>query len=283
MTGTAVILATSTADPSQSATINISLVFGSMVLSPGSATINRSATQQIAASIGGQAYSNVTWSISPGIGWMNTAGVYTAPDLLAQDTSVTITATSIDNPSQTASATVTIRANPQPIRVNCSDAGGFTDAQGNVWATDYGYSGPTHAYNVSVPIARTTPDMYPLYDSSRYAYSNQTFEYNFPLPNGTYLVTLKFADYTFGTPGYYHFNVHINGVQVLTNFDPDAVYGTTKTAVDETFVALVEGKNLNITFVGLAGGAIVNGIQILPTAASSRVVSGAASVTGTTR
>jgi len=284
VSGTAVVTATSTTDPAKTATVQINLTFGTILISPDSSVLNRSAARQISASIGGYGYPNVTWTISPRIGRISATGLYIAPDALTQDTTVTITATSRDDPSHSGTAIITVRADAAPVRVNCTDSGGFTDAQGNVWANDYGFSGESHAYDIPEPIAGTTPDMYPLYQSSRYSYTNQSFEYNFPLPNGSYLVTLKFADYSFDYPGTYHFDVQLNGTTVLRDFDPDAVYGAGKTAVDESFITTVFDKNMKIAFVGRQGGAFINGIEILPIATTpNRIISGKAAIAGSTR
>jgi hypothetical protein len=274
--GTAVVQAVSTTDPSKTVTVSIPLQFGTIEIASSATVLDRSAIQPFMAEISGMPYTNVTWSVSPAVGIVNAAGQYTAPDTLSQDTTVTLTATSNDDPRYSGSTTVTIKVLPATIRVNCSDTGGFTDAMGNVWATDYGFSGAYHSYSVSnVPIARTTPDLYTLYDSSRYSYAGESFQYSFPLPNGFYLVTLKFADYTYSGPGSYIFDVQINGATVLHNFDPDAVYGTSKTAVDVTALAVSSNKSVTISFSSQqAGGAFVNGIEIQPVVAFSRKMSG---------
>ncbi len=282
--GTAVVQATSTIDGSRTATVAINLVFGTIVLAPGTSTLTRGATQAFTASIGGNTYSNVTWTISPAVGFINSAGVYTAPDVLATNTNVTVMATSNDDPAQTATAVITILASVPPIRVNCGGYG-FTDSQGRIWAADYGFTLPSVSYGISgVSIAYTSPDMFPLYLSSHYVYENQSFSYNFPLPDGEYAVTLKFADYSFNdAPGFYDFDVFLNGAAVLTHFDPDSVHGTGRTAVDKTFFVFVQGKNLQITLTARKAAAFVNGIEILPANFFSKRSSGKTTLQGHTK
>ncbi len=263
MAGTVVVKATSRSDPSKSTTVQLKLVFGKITLNPPAISLNRSAAQLMTASIGGRPYSNVTWSVSPMIGSIDTSGLFSAPEVVSADTVVTVKATSRDDPAQTGTATLTIRAKVPAIRVNCAGSG-FTDAHGNIWSEDFGYTGKTIAGGNSIPIARTTADMYPLYGSSRYVYENQEFEYNYPLPNGDYQITLKFADYAFDMPGHYSFDVKIGGVTVLANFDPDRAYGAGKTAVDKTFVTTVRAGNLKIAFLARKNAAFINGIEIIP-------------------
>jgi hypothetical protein len=126
--------------------------------------------------------------------------------------------------------------------LNCGSGTSFTDAPGRVWLADFGSTGGFNASAIGAPIARTTPDIYPLYDTRRYSFTNQSFDYNFALPNGQYAVTLKFADFDHSGPGTYKFDVLINGTMVMKGLDPDVVYGTSKTAVDWTFVTVVSAK-----------------------------------------
>jgi hypothetical protein len=258
------ITATSTEDGTMTATAELTLTFGTMTVSPATATVVRGGKQQFSATINGFNYKSVKWTVSPAIGTVDASGMYSAPEALAQDTTVTLTATSVDLPTQTASATLQLLALQPAIRVNCGwPYYDFTDAQGRTWKKDYGFSTPSQNYNNAVPIANTTPDMLLLYQSSRYRYSDENFYYSFDVANGTYQVTLKFADYTYTEPGHYNFDVKINGKEVLKNFDPDAAAGGARTAVDRTFETTVTNKTLRIDIIGHKGGGIINGIEIL--------------------
>ncbi len=258
-----VLRAVSTIDRSKTATAEMSFKFGSFTLSAkGDPTLVRSLSRQFTPMIDGVKYANVAWSLQPKIGTITPDGVYTAPDNLAADASVTVIAQSKDVPGKSASSTLTLKAKPDPIRVNCGDSGGFKDAQGNVWSADYGFSSPTQSYHENAVIARASPDMQPLYQSARYRYAHENYSYNFAVPNGRYAVTLKFADYTFKEAGHYNFDVVLNGAKVLTNFDFDTVYGP-RTAVDKRFETTVTNKNIEIDFLGHQNGASVNGIEIL--------------------
>ena len=245
-----------------------------------SATLNQ-AVQFFA--IGWYTSSAVTWSISPQVGSIDSNGVYTG-GLVSQTTTVTVTATSVASPALTAASTVTLTAPASVIRVNCG-GGAFTDAQGNAWSADYGWSGSSVVYSESAAFSGTTPDMYTLYDTSRYSYSNQSFSYSFAAPNGAYKVTLKFGEYRTAqnsTP--YNFDVLINGVQVLASFDPIAAAGGVNKVLDRSFNVTVTDNTIKINFVGKNSpylGAMINGIEIVPAAPDTTPPSTPVNVTAT--
>ncbi len=219
----------------------------------------------------------VRWSISPRIGSVDENGLYTAPsNPLAQDTAVTVTASSAADPKLTASSTVEIKKGIPAIRVNCGGAQ-FADAQGNVWEGDHNYEGGV-TFREDNAIKGASPDMQALYRDSRYGYGNSSFSYSFPLPNGAYRVTLKWAEYRtaaqVAAQGIaYKMKVSIDGQTVLSDFDPIAAAGGVGIAYDKTFPANVSQGKLNIVFSGQPGagyvGSMINGIEIVPARAVS--------------
>lgn len=257
-----VVLAKSQSDPGKTARAEMVFRFGNLVISPDKTAVTRTLSRTFSASIDDARYTNVKWSVSPPLGTIDEAGVYTAPDNLPGDTTVKVIAESKDVPGRTAAATLDLKAKVDPIRINCG-GGDFKDAQGNAWLADRNYSKDTMAYSHKVPIAGASPDMQGLYQSSRYRYTDASFSYNFPLPNGRYAVILKFADYTYDSAGHYDFDVLLNGQKVLNHFDPDTVSGS-KTAVDKKFDTTVTDKALRIDLIGHKGGALINGIEIVP-------------------
>lgn len=276
-----VVRATSTVNPAITVDVPFSFTFGTMAVTAPATSVVASLTLQFTSAINAVPYNNVTWSATQGT--INSSGLYTAPSLLPANITVTVTATSNDNPAQSASLQIVVAALPPPIRINCGPGGGFTDALGQAWSADTGYSSPSNATGVgALSIANSTPDMNLLYRNWRYRYSNQDFYYQFPLPNGRYTVTLKFADFAFDSttdtavPGYFHMDVAINGVTVLDGntvpggagpglgWDLDAAAGAGKTAIDKTFTTTVSNQVLRIDFMGKAGGATINGIEIIP-------------------
>jgi hypothetical protein len=99
-----------------------------------------------------------------------------------------------------------------------------------------------------------------LYQTVRYA---PTLTYNIPAVNGTYTVTLYFAEIYFNAPGQRVFNVSIEGQTVLQNFDIWAVAGQFA-AVQRTFVVTVTDGVLNIVATASVNNANFSAIQVVP-------------------
>jgi hypothetical protein len=89
--------------------------------------------------------------------------------------------------------------------------------------------------------------------------------YNIPLPNGTYQVTLHFAETSPSVTaiGQRKFNVSLEGATVLTNFDIFAQAGK-NTALIKTFTRSVTDGTLNLGFTAVANAPEINGIAVTP-------------------
>lgn len=136
----------------------------------------------------------------------------------------------------------------------------YTGADGTVWPTDAYFNGGDGIYTGS-PISGSSEPI--LYQTARYGlYSD--FSYQIPVMNGTYSVTLKFAEIKYSAQGQRVFNVAINGISVLKNFD---ILAQTSpfTALDKTFPVTVSNNAVNIAVTGVVNGGIVNAIQVSPT------------------
>lgn len=143
-----------------------------------------------------------------------------------------------------------------PLYIN---AGGpaYFDPQGVSWAGDTAFTkGDTWS-----TIQRVTNTSSPtIYETCRYG----IFDYLLPVPNGKYMVTLKFAEISKFGAGERQFNVQINGVPVLTNFDIIAAVGAPFVAIDETFSATVSNGVLVLGFTaGAADLPLINAIQVV--------------------
>lgn len=79
-----------------------------VTVSPASVKVAAGATQQFSASVANAANPSVRWSVSPAIGVISPAGVYTPPAQVAAPTQVTVTATSFFDPTKSASAVVSV-------------------------------------------------------------------------------------------------------------------------------------------------------------------------------
>jgi hypothetical protein len=241
------------------------LPLNSVEVLPGSLTLALRQTQQFRALTTGVANQAVTWSLNPNLGTITTEGVYTAPASLPANTTVTVTATSAANPTLSGSATITLRAvDPNsiaPIRIN---AGGpaYTDAMGRLWAADTGFSG-------GCSFLDTTSFTPPAGVSGEYGTVRGCFGgywsplfYQFSVPDGSYLATLKFAEPSPTTAGSRIFGVSINGATVVPAIDVIANAGGQFQPWDAKIPVLVKGGQITIGFPTLVGTAIVNAIEI---------------------
>src|SRR5258706_2742666 len=200
-------------------------------LSPTSASLLASQSQQFAATVTGTTNLGVAWTYSPQVGTLftsgATAGLYTAPSSITTAQTVLVTATSVADPTQASSATVSLVPPFSPILVHSGGAA-YTDTLAQVWSADAGFIGGNTASTTS-NIANT-PDP-KLYQTERYG----NFTYQFTVPNGGYNVTLKFAQFYFTSAGRRIFNFAINGTPVLTNFDIIAAAGGGVAPLVKTF------------------------------------------------
>lgn len=147
------------------------------------------------------------------------------------------------------------------IRIHAGGAA-YTDSSGNVWSADANYKGGL-TYSTDQPISNTSDTA--LYQTERYG----NMKYNLSVPNGNYTVILKFAEIYWKTTGSRIFNVSMNGVQVLSNFDIFAAAGGAQKAIDKSFPITVSGGVISITFSGIIDNAKIDAIQIVPLESSS--------------
>jgi hypothetical protein len=104
--GTFHVRATSVADPTKSASATVTVTAVSIAISPTSASVIAGATRQFTATVTGTSNTAVTWSVQEsGGGTVSTTGLYTAP---ATAGTFHVRATSVADPTKSASATVTV-------------------------------------------------------------------------------------------------------------------------------------------------------------------------------
>src|SRR5262249_9459489 len=108
----AIITATSQADPNKTFSATITLNPISVTVPPSSASLDIGGTKQFTANVVNSDNSGVTWTVS-GPGTISTGGLYTAPVSIASGQPVTITAASVADPAKTGTATVTL----EPVTV----------------------------------------------------------------------------------------------------------------------------------------------------------------------
>ena len=108
---TVTVTATSQANTSATAsgTITLSPTVAVSGFTPTAVTLYAGQTQQFSASVLNTGNTAVTWTISPaGTGTINASGLYTAPASISTPQTVTITATSQADTTESASATITL-------------------------------------------------------------------------------------------------------------------------------------------------------------------------------
>jgi hypothetical protein len=95
-------------------------------VTPGSITLNAGQTQQFTAKVSNTSNTAVTWTINPaGGGTISTTGLFTAAAGVATQLTMNVTATSQADPTQSASATITL--SPTPVSItppsSCGSSG----------------------------------------------------------------------------------------------------------------------------------------------------------------
>jgi hypothetical protein len=123
------IKATSVADSTKSATATITLQppasppppsTVSISVTPPSVILGPSQQQPFAAIVSGSTNTAVTWSFLPAIGLLSSTGIYTAPAMIPSALVITVKATSVADPSKSASATLTLQPSSNGVSVNVS-------------------------------------------------------------------------------------------------------------------------------------------------------------------
>jgi fibronectin type 3 domain-containing protein len=101
-----------------------------------------------------------------------------------------------------------------------------------------------------------------VYQNERYG--NFSYKATGLTPGASYTVRLHFAEIYFTSAGQRIFNVTINGVQVLTNFDIFALTSAKNKALVETFTAIADATGaITIGFTSVKNNAKVSGIEII--------------------
>ncbi len=137
------------------------------------------------------------------------------------------------------SRTVNVIAAPITIIAINAGGGAYISTDETEYITDQYFSGG-ETYSTSVPISGTEDDT--LYQTEHYG--NPT--YAVPVENGTYKVTIKFAEIYFDDSSEIDFDVVIEGVLAATNLDVWDQVGK-NTAYDVTATVTVNDGELNIS------------------------------------
>jgi hypothetical protein len=126
-----------------------------------------------------------------------------------------------------------------------------------------GFSG-TNSVSVS-GVANAAPAL--VYQSERFG--NHSYTFGSLTPGASYTARLHFAEIYFTSAGSRQFNVVINGVQVLTNFDIYATAGANKALVEDFTTTATSAGQIVIQYVNVVENAKSSGIEILSSGGSS--------------
>jgi ELWxxDGT repeat protein len=165
---------------------------------------------------------------------------------------------------------------PTAFRIN---AGGeaYTDGEGKVFIADQYSNSGIRSTAVTAEIARTGEDA--LYQQGRIG---ERFTYSLPTGNGVYYVVLHFAETYWGNlaqggQGSRSFNVDIEELRKLTDYDIYSKAGGSLRAVQEAFRVVVKDSVLSIRFSkGSADLPLISAIEVFPEDAFRINVAGSA-------
>jgi len=230
------------------------------VVSPASASVNTSGTQQFSATARDQFATSLTtqpsftWTVSGG-GTVSSTGLYTAGATAGGP--YTVTAQS-GGTSGTASVTVTT-ASTTVYQINC----GSNSAASPFKADQYGSGGTQRTVTNSITISGiTNPAPQAVYQSERYG--NSTYTFPSLTAGASYKVRLHFAELYQTASGKRKFNVVINGSTVLSNFDIYATVGARYKALLREFTTTANSSGqIVINFQTVTDNATIEGIEII--------------------
>jgi ELWxxDGT repeat protein len=165
---------------------------------------------------------------------------------------------------------------PTAFRINAG-GGAYQTETGQRYQADAYFEGGIVSREATGEVAGTGDDY--LYQNGRHG---AAFRYNIPVGNGEYDVVLHFAETWWGNlvpggAGSRQFNVSIEGVRKLTEYDIFAKTGKAMTKVQETFRVNVKDGVLNLYFSkGSVDLASVKAIEVRPVVAPAREAAGEA-------
>src|SRR4051812_30810786 len=161
------------------------------------------------------------------------------------------------------------------LNINCGGREHIA-ADGSRWIEDYYFSGGDLLYSSDAIV--NSQEM-PLYRSARAGLYGD-FTYDIPVANGSYNVTLHFAEIQYWNKGDRIFNVVINGAPALTNFDILANVAP-RAMFKQTFPVTVTNGALQIAVNGVFRKGLLNAIQIAPATVAPPVSAPVLSLSGT--
>jgi hypothetical protein len=126
-----------------------------VVLTPGTVNLAAAQAQAFSTTVSGTTNTGITWSLSPSLGTISATGLYTAPSYIPFAQRVIVTATSVADPTKSASASVLLSASGTPptvaITVSPASASAVIGTTTQFTAAVSGTSNATVTWSVSGP------------------------------------------------------------------------------------------------------------------------------------
>jgi hypothetical protein len=210
----------------------------------------RGTGQTVASNIDGGAYANLAA--------LSGAAVAYTDNTVVGDTKYCYTVTTTDGGWTAGTVPKCPAAFAPLVAVNCGGAlsGNYVADTGFVGGSTYSTA---NAIDTSL-VANPAPQS--VYQTERYG--NFTYTESGLTPNATYKVRLQEAEIYWTAAGLRTFNVKINGVQVMTNYDIFAATGAQYKAIALTFNTTADATGaIAIQFITVKDNAKVDGIEIL--------------------
>ena len=182
------VTATSVSDPTRSASSSIFVTPSkiSVTIGPHGSALSNGQTVQLSATVMNTANTAVSWSLSAAIGVISSAGLYTAPALIASAQTVTVTATSVADPTKSASTTLSLVPDVVPPVITLTSPASGATVSGSIVVT------ATASDNVGVTNVQFSVDGTSVGSSASAPYS-ATWN-TASLPNGSHQVTATASD-----------------------------------------------------------------------------------------
>ncbi len=243
-----------------SVVVTVRQTFSSIAVSPSSASVTTSATQQFSASARdqfGDALStqpSITWTVSDG-GTISASGLFTAGTSAGGPFTVTTQSGMISG-----TASITVNALPQTVyQINTGSNSAATPFSADRFGTGGTLRTVTNAIDMS---GVSNPAPQSVYQSERYG--NSTYTITGLTAGVQYKVRLHFAELYQTAVGRRVFNVAINGETVLNNFDIYALTGARYKALVREFTATANGSGqISIVFTTITDNATIESIEII--------------------
>jgi glycosidase len=150
-------------------------------------------------------------------------------------------------------------------------AGNFTavtNCDGRVWQPDQpwhpggrGWLSGTNGF-IANTISNLCASAQPLFQRERYSTAASTLDYRFDLPEGRYEITLLQTETWVTGVNQRVFDLYIEGIRTLTNFDIFAASGGMNLPLVQTFAYDVADARLDLHFIPWADNARVSGIGV---------------------